>query len=117
MGRNRHKNRRRKKGRTLTMKKVNVKQRDYISDGASATTNMYALESERIKTIIKLILEVIGILGGIVLIFCNVRDENFCLEISNFQFECSLAGIAISIVSLLALMKTNPKINIKNEKD
>lgn len=63
-----------------------------------------------------LALEIIGLIGGIILICCNVRDEDFCLEFSNFKFQCSLAGLAITIISIYALIKTNPKINIKNEK-
>lgn len=114
MGRKRNKGR--KKNGSLTVKKIKNKQRDYSSDGVSSATNMYALKTERIRAILMLVLEVFGIIGGIVLIFCNVRDEDFCLKISNFQFRCSLAGLAITIFSLWALMKTNPKINIKNER-
>ena len=116
MGRKKYKNKRRKKGGSLSVKKAKIKQREYISDGASASTNMYALKTERISIIIKFILEIIGIIGGIVLIICNVRDEDFFLAISNFQFRCSLAGSGIVIVSVCALIKTNPKINIRNEK-
>ena len=114
MGRDR--NQRRKKRGSLTVKKTKVKQRDYTSDGASITTNMYAFKTERLRMIGMLVLEFLGFIGGIILICCNVRDEDFCLEFSNFKFQCSLAGVAITIISIYALIKTNPKINIKNEK-
>lgn len=114
MGRDR--NQRRKKRGSLTVKKTKVKQRDYTSDGASITTNMYALKTERLRMIGMLVLEVLGFIGGLFMIFYNVRDEDFCFEISNFKFRCSLAGVAITIISIYALIKTNPKINIKNEK-
>ena len=110
------KNKRKRQRSSFTVKKTKTKQKDYISDGASATTNMYALKIERLRTIGMLALEIIGLIGGIILICCNVRDEYFCLEFSKFKFQCSLAGLAITIISIYALIKTNPKINIKNEK-
>ena len=108
-------NKRKKQGITTKVNKKRIKQKDYNSEGVSISTNLYALKIENIKIIFKLVLEFIGIIGGILLIFFNVRDEDFCLEISNFKLQCSLAGLAISIISIYALIKTNPKINIKNE--
>ncbi len=101
---------------STSVRKKRTKQRDYVSDGVSSTTNMYALKTERIRVIIMYVIEVIGIIGGIILIFCNVLDEDFCLEFSNFKLRCSLAGLVITIISLFALIRTNPKTNIKNEK-
>lgn len=98
------------------VKNTKVKQRDYKSDGVSSTTNMYALQTERYKMIAKLVLGVIGIIVGVYLIVNNFRDDKFCLEISNFKLQCSLVGLAILIISLIALFNTNLNINIKNEK-
>ena len=112
----RHKNRRKNKSCSSTPIKTKTKQRDYISDGASATTNMYALKTERYKLIGMFVLEVVGIIGGIWLILCNVRDEGFCLEFSNFKLQCSLVGLGIAVISFIALIRTNPNISIKNEK-
>lgn len=112
----REKNRRKKRITTTKVKNTKIKQRDYKSDGASATTNMYALKIERYKLIGKFVIEFIGIIGGIILIICNVRDEDFCLEFSNVKMKCSLAGLAIALISLYVMLKTNPVINIKNEK-
>ena len=97
---------------TNTSKKKK-KKRVFISKNKSTELNKKGIELEKSSITQKNVLFFLGIVGSIVLLILDVKDEGMLFEGLGIKFAGSLVGTILFILLIIGIWRNNPKVTLE----